>query len=193
MKKHEIFALAMSFVAISLSVISLYLQFYKQDKMIMKLNPISYSLKDGLVFSLSVINLGNVAGMVNINGFTIMNENSTTKGLFLPLDKNIAVKPGDMELVGFNSKQDPFNKIQGNNKKHELILNVTYTNSEAKSKVGKLRMGFICMSSNKKNIFTENGSLELKDLIPAHGGIMVTFEGKTVKFGDDKSGYTHVR
>lgn len=196
--KYELFTLAIALVALIVSGISAYFQFYKQDKLILRLNPIGYNEDSGLIFDIAVLNLGNTSGMLTLNELHVLNENSKTKGLVLPINKKIVVKPGEIETVGFMTKDDkysadPFLKISGNNKKHELLLNISYLNSAAKIWSNNLNMGFICMSTNKKTIYTDTGYLPTNKLLPERGGHLLQIEGDTVTSGNIKSGFRTIK
>lgn len=196
--KYEIITLAIALVALAVSGLSLYFQYYKQDKLIIRLNPIGYNQKDGLVFDLAVLNLGNTSGMLSLNSLKVLNENSTTKGFVLPINKKIIVKPGEIETVSFVTKDDkysadPFTQISDNNKKHDLLLNLKYLNADAKAYGNNLNMGFICMSSSKKTIHTDTGYLTTNKLLPERGGHTLQVEGDMVTYGDTKSGFTKIK
>lgn len=113
---YEAVTCGISLIALGVSIWSVYLQFHKSDDIMLRVNPVSFNGIEQK-FEFAAVNLGTAAGMVNIQSLTIMKPGSRTKGdTFIPIDKAMVIKPGEMETFSFTTN-DAFNTIQPDNKK----------------------------------------------------------------------------
>ena len=157
---------------------SIFLQFYKHDKLIMRINPLTYDKNKGIIVDMNISNLGNASGMVRLNRFMVMNTN--TKGYTLSPNKEIIVKPGDIENLKYTTNYDPFNVISNSNKIHDIRLHMSYVNSAAHLKASEFNIGYICMSSNYIKVHTDSITIPL-DKFEEERGNSVLFDGYNLK------------
>jgi hypothetical protein len=180
-----------SLIALVVSILSMYLQFRKSDDIVLSVKPVSYN---GLEqkFDFAAVNLGTAAGMVNIQSLTILKPGSSTKGdTFIPIDKSMVIKPGEMETFSFTTN-DAFDTIQPDNQKHGLAIAMTYLGSNGKSKSGKFNIGFISMSGCKKTIYSDRCYLHTKELPKDKGGHFVIMDEKHLRYGNPQMGFDQV-
>lgn len=124
--RYEAITCIISLIALCVSAWSLYLQYHKADKLILRVNPVLYNGIEQK-FEFAAVNLGNTSGMVNIQSLNILKPDSNTKGeTFIPIDKAMIVKPGEMETFKFTLTDDLFNTIKPDNKKRKLSFALTY-------------------------------------------------------------------
>lgn len=188
---YEVVTCGISLIALGVSIWSVYLQFHKSDDIVLRVNPVSYYGIEQK-FDFAAVNLGTAAGMVNIQSLTILKPGSNTKGdTFIPIDKSMVIKPGEMETFSFTTN-DAFNTIQPDNQKHGLAIAMTYLGSNGKSKSGKFNIGFISMSGCKKTIYSDRCYLYTKKLPTDKGGQFFIMDEKHLRYGNPQMGFDQV-
>lgn len=189
--KYEKLTLFIALIAIIFSAVSLYLQFYKTDKLLLRQTPIT---SDGnkVMFDLITINRGNISGMVNFTYLLLLSPGSHTKGKRININKSIVVAPGEIKTTEIVLKPNDLSHIKSNNEKHNIRLYVSYLDSNAAVKQGNIDIGFLCWSSNTKTVYTKQvGYLDLTNLKGKEGSdYLVEFEDdKYIRFGSKEKGY----